>query len=62
MVICGSYMLGFGVSKDTKQKGYTKGGGNREGGGAIMSKTNYQRIEDCHSKKAGSALSCQIIN
>jgi hypothetical protein len=46
MVICGSYLLGFGVSKDMKQKGYTKGGGNREGNGIFMSNTNCQGIKD----------------
>ena len=42
MVICGSYMHECSVSKDF----YLKGGGSREGGGAFMSNTHYQRIEN----------------
>jgi hypothetical protein len=42
MVICGSYMHEFSVSKDTRGKNLTtikeKGCGSREGGGAFMSK------------------------
>jgi hypothetical protein len=40
MVICGSYMFEFTVSKDMKKR-YNKDGGNREG-----SNTNCQRIEN----------------
>ena len=46
MVICGSYMFEFSVSKDMKKKGYNKGGGNKEGSGTFMSNTNCQRIEN----------------
>ena len=46
MVICGSYMLGFDVSKHMKQKGYNKGGGSREGSGTFMSNINCQGIEN----------------
>jgi hypothetical protein len=51
MVICGSYMHKFSVSKDKKKinngkRKKEKGGGSREGGGAFMSNTNYQRIEN----------------
>ena len=47
MVICGSHMHNFSVSKDMKKKQWLKekGHGSREGGGAFMSNTNYQRIE-----------------
>jgi hypothetical protein len=45
MVICGSYMHEFSVSKDMKIL-YNKGGGSREGSGTFMSKTNCQRIEN----------------
>jgi hypothetical protein len=42
MVICGSYMHEFRVSKDMREKNLTmikeKGRGSREGGGAFMSK------------------------
>jgi hypothetical protein len=42
MVICGSYMHKFSVSKDMEKQWYKeKGGGSREGGGAFMSDTNY---------------------
>ena len=44
MVICGSYMFEFSVSKDMK-KWYNKGGGSREGSGTFMSNTNYQGTE-----------------
>ena len=49
MVICGSYMHKFSVNKDMKKKITMikeKGGGSREGGGAFMSNTNYQRIKN----------------
>ena len=47
MVICASYMFKFSVSKDTEEnKGYKKGGVNREGRGTFMSNTNCQRIEN----------------
>ena len=49
MVICGSYMHTFSVSKDIKriqQLQKEKGGGTREDGGAFMSNTNYQRFEN----------------
>jgi hypothetical protein len=44
--MCGSYMFEVSVSKDMKQKGYNKGGGNKEGGGTFMSNTNCQRSEN----------------
>ena len=47
IVICGSYMHEFGVSKDMKkyqQRYKEKGGGSGEG--AFVSNTNYQRIEN----------------
>ena len=37
MVICRSYMFEINVSKDMKKRGYNKGGGYREGSGAIIS-------------------------
>jgi len=40
MVICGSYMFEFSVSKDMKRKGNNKGGGSREGSSTFMSNTN----------------------
>ena len=43
MVICGSYMHKFSVSKDMKKKGYNKGGGNREGSGTFMFNTKYNQ-------------------
>ena len=47
MVICGSYMHKFSVSKNMGKKlRMIKGGGNREGSGAFMSNTKYQRIEN----------------
>ena len=48
MVICGSYMHEFSVSKDMKKRITMikeKGGGNREGGDALMSNINYQKIK-----------------
>jgi hypothetical protein len=47
MVICGSHMHKFSVSKDMKKKQWQKEKrhGNREGAGAFMSNTNYKRIE-----------------
>jgi hypothetical protein len=45
MVICGRYMFEFSVSKDMK-KGYSKGGGSRDGSGTFMPNTAYQRIEN----------------
>ena len=45
MVICGRYMFEFNVSKDMK-KGYSKGGGGRDGSGTFVSNTNCQRIEN----------------
>jgi hypothetical protein len=46
MVICGSYMFEFSVSKDMEKKAYSKGGGSREGSGTFRSNTNSQRIEN----------------
>jgi len=48
MVICGSSMHEFSVSKDMKKKTIIKekSGGSREGGNAILSNTNYLRIEN----------------
>ena len=45
MLICGSYMFKFSVSKDIK-KGYNKGGGNREGSSTLMFNNNCQEIEN----------------
>jgi hypothetical protein len=46
MVTCGSYMFELIVSKDMKNEGYNKEGGNRESSGTFMSNTNCQRIEN----------------
>ena len=53
MVLCGSYMHKFSVSKDMKKTNNDKRRkevvareGNREGDGTFMSNTNYQRIEN----------------
>jgi hypothetical protein len=48
MIICGSHMHEFSVSKDMKILTMMKGErrGQLEGGGAFMSNTNYQRIEN----------------
>ena len=46
MVICGSYMHEFSVSKDMKKIMDSKEGGSREGSGTFMSNTNCQRIEN----------------
>ena len=43
MVICGTYMFEFSVSKDVKEK-YNKEGGSRESSGTIMFNINCQRI------------------
>ena len=45
MIIRGSSMFQFSVSKDMK-KGYKKGCGSREGSGIIISNTNHQGIEN----------------
>jgi hypothetical protein len=45
MVICGSYMFEFSVSKDMKKR-YNKGGGSREGRDMFMSNTTCQEIEN----------------
>ena len=45
MVICGSYMFKFSVSKDMKKR-HNKRGGSKEGSGTFMSITNCQRIEN----------------
>ena len=45
MVICGSYIFEFSISKDMKKK-YNKEGDNREGSGIYISNTNYQGIEN----------------
>ena len=45
MVICRSYILEIGVSKDMKSMLHVKGGGNMEGSGTFMSNINYQGIE-----------------
>jgi hypothetical protein len=42
MVIHGTYMFGFSVSKDTGKK---KGDGSREDSGTFMSNTNRQNFE-----------------
>jgi hypothetical protein len=44
MVICGSYMFEFSISKDMKKK-CNKGGGSMEGRDTFMSNTNCQGIE-----------------
>ena len=46
MVICGSYMFEFSVSKDMKSMLHQKGGGNREGSGTFISNTSCQGIEN----------------
>ena len=46
MVICGSYMFEFSVSKDMIKNIYIKGGGNREGGSTFMSSIECQKIEN----------------
>ena len=53
MIICGSYILEFSVSKDVKRIGYNKGGGSREGSGIFMSNTNYQGIKKLVLSKVG---------
>ena len=45
MVMCGSYMFAFSVSKDII-KGFIKGGGSREGSGTSMSNIDCQGIEN----------------
>ena len=45
MIIYAYYMHAFNVSKDMEKWLKEKGGGSREGGDAVMSNTNYQRIE-----------------
>ena len=45
MVMCGSYMFEFSVSKDMTERGYNEGGGSREGSGTFMSKTNYKELK-----------------
>ena len=45
MVLCGSYMFEFSVSKDMKSMIHWMGAGSREGRGTFMSKTNCQGIE-----------------
>jgi hypothetical protein len=46
MVICGSYMFEFSVSKDMKKKDLIREVGSKEGSGTFMSNTNCQRIEN----------------
>jgi hypothetical protein len=46
MVICGSYMFEFSVSKDIKSMLHVKGGSSREGSGTFMFNTNCQGIEN----------------
>jgi hypothetical protein len=46
MVICGSYMFEFGVSKDMKSMLHKKGGGNMESSDTFVSNTDCQRIEN----------------
>ena len=45
MVICGSHMFEFNVSKDIKKE-YNKRGSSRENSDTFMSNTNYQGIEN----------------
>ena len=40
MIICGSYIFDFNVSKDMKKKGYNKRGGSRKGNNTFTSNTN----------------------
>jgi hypothetical protein len=46
MVICGSYMFKFSVSKDMKKKGYNKEGGSRESSRTFMSTIDCQGIKN----------------
>jgi len=52
MVICGSYMFEFSISKDVKKNNndkrriHMKGGGSREDGNTFISNTNCQGIEN----------------
>ena len=50
MVICGSYMFEYSVSKDTEagknEQVHRKGGGNMEGSGTLMSNIDCLGIEN----------------
>ena len=46
MVICGSYMFEYNVSKDMKSIFHRKRGGRREGSDTFISNTNCQGIEN----------------
>ena len=46
MVICGSYMFDFSVSKDMKSMLHMKGVDNKEGSNTFMSNNNCQGIEN----------------
>jgi hypothetical protein len=46
MIICGSYMFEFSVSKDMKKRIYNRGGGSREGSNTFMSNNNCQGIKN----------------
>ena len=46
MVICGSTVFEFSVSKDMKSMFHGKKGGNREGSGTFMSNINCQGFEN----------------
>jgi hypothetical protein len=45
MVMCGSNMFKFSVSKDMTKRGYNKGGGSREGTGTFMSNIDCQELK-----------------
>ena len=46
MVMCGSYMFEFSVSKGMKRKDIIRKGGGREGSATFMSNANCRRIEN----------------
>ena len=45
IILCGSHIIEFSVSKDIK-KGYNKGGDSRESSGTFISNANCQGIEN----------------
>ena len=46
MIIHGSYMFEFSLSKDMISMLHKKEGGSREGSGTVISNTNWQGIEN----------------
>ena len=46
MIMCGSYMFEFSVSKDIKSMIHRMECGSREGNSTFMSNTNCQGIKD----------------